>query len=371
MMRPILLNATAIGPRPDGISTYAVELLRSLAALDSGLAFRVLLNEAARERLRTAVLPAGTEVEWASAALSPHLGSRGNLARRLHAEWQAWRRRHALVVALSPLEAPVWGAPSVVTVHDLTPLQLPHHHPRQRHFYKRALPPALRRAVRLIVPSRSTRDALVARFQVDAGRVRVIPHGSPVPLRTGPRGAREGQQIVCIGRPGPVKNLETLLRAFIDVHQRVPGRLVLAGVGVEASRWSALPLGPLNGRVRFVPDLSDDEKVSMIDDAALLVDASMDEGFGFPALEAMSRGCPVAAASTGALPEVCGDAAEYFDPGDVGGLAALLTRVLPDAERRAEMSARGRLRAESFSWERAARAHVEVYEEALRETERP
>jgi glycosyltransferase involved in cell wall biosynthesis len=168
-----------------------------------------------------------------------------------------------------------------------------------------------------------------------------------------------------------VKNLETLLRAFIRVQDRVPARLVLAGVGVEASRWSALPLAPLNGRVRFLPHLSEEDKVRLIDEAAVLVDASMDEGFGFPALEAMSRGCPVLAAHTGALPEVCGDAAEYFDPRDVDSLAAALTRVVPDAARRAEMSARGRERAQGFSWERAARAHLEVFEEALRETARP
>ncbi|HET8645626.1 MAG TPA: glycosyltransferase, partial [Vicinamibacteria bacterium] len=132
-----------------------------------------------------------------------------------------------------------------------------------------------------------------------------------------------------------------------------------------------LPLAPLNGRVRFVPDLSDADKVALIDRAALLVDASMDEGYGFPVLEAMSRGCPVAAARTGALPEVCGEAAEYFDPRDAGSLASVLTRLLPDEQRLAELSRRGRQRAETFSWERAARAHLEVYEEALGETARP
>jgi glycosyltransferase involved in cell wall biosynthesis len=370
-MSTVLLNATAIGPRPDGISTYAVQLLQGLAAIDTDVRFRVLFNEAARERLRAVPLPAGAEIVWAGAAVSPHRGSRGHLMRRLHAEWSAWRHRGGLVAALSPLEAPFSGAPSVVTVHDLTPLHLPDHHPRQRHFYRTVLPPALRRASRLIVPSSSTREALVARYGLDARRIRVIPHGSPVPLRAPDAPLQPGRHIVCIGRPDPVKNLETLLRAFISVHDRVPGNLVLAGVGVQASQWSTLPLAPLNGRVRFVPDLSDEDKVRLIDDAALLVDASMDEGFGFPALEAMSRGCPVAAARTGALPEVCGDAAEYFEPRDVDGLAALLARVLPDAGRRAELSARGRRRAESFSWERSARAHLDVFEEALRETARP
>jgi glycosyltransferase involved in cell wall biosynthesis len=370
-MDTVLLNATAIGPHPDGISTYAVQLLQGLGALDEGERFHIVFNEAARERLAGVSLPKRAQVEWASGALSPHRGSGGHLRRRLYAEWLSWRDRHRLQIALSALEAPLSGAPSVVTVHDLTPLQLPDHHPRQRHFYRSVLPPALRRACRLIVPSSSTRDALVERYRLDGGRIRVIPHGSPVPLR-GPQTANgTARSIVCIGRPDPVKNLETLLRAFIRVHDVVPGRLVLAGVGVEASRWSALPLAPLNGRVRFVPHLSDEEKVTLIDEAALLVDASMDEGFGFPVLEAMSRGCPVAAARTGALPEVCGDAAEYFDPRDVDSLAEVLTRVLPDSERRAAMSARGRERAESFSWERAGRAHLEVFEEALRETARP
>jgi glycosyltransferase involved in cell wall biosynthesis len=200
-MRTVLLNATAIGPRPDGISTYALQLLRGLAALDTTVPFRVLLNEAARERLRE--VPPGGRAGG---------GQRGRLAapreRRQPAAARArgmggWRTRPG--GALSPLEAPLLGPPSVVTVHDLTPLHFPDDHPRQRHFYRRLLPPALRRAARLVVPSASTREALLARYGLAGERIRVILHGPPVPLRTAPppqgrtggrlhRAARRGEE---------------------------------------------------------------------------------------------------------------------------------------------------------------------------------
>lgn len=364
MRRTVVVNATAIGRRPDGISTYAVELLRALAVAECDLRFHLVVTEAARRRLDDVHLPPGWTVEWTSAALAPDRGTRGHLLRRLHAERLAYRRRRDLLFALSPLEAPLQGGTRVVTVHDLLPLELPQHHPRQRHLYRWLLGPALRRAAHLIVPSRSTAEALVRRYGLPAERIRVVPHGSPVPLRAESPPAPRGF-VLCIGRPDPVKNMLALLRAFVQVPERLPHGLILAGVGVRPEAWR-VPLAALNGRVRFLSEVSEPEKLRLIDGAALLVDASLSEGFGFPALEAMSRGCPVAAARSGALPEVCGDAVEYFDPHDVGGLADLLARLLGDPGRRAELSRRGRRRAEGFSWAASARNHISVFEEALR-----
>jgi alpha-1,3-rhamnosyl/mannosyltransferase len=336
MRRTVVVNATAIGRRPDGISTYAVELLRALAVAECDLRFHLVVTEAARRRLDDVHLPPGWTVEWTSAALAPDRGTRGHLLRRLHAERLALRRRRDLLFALSPLEAPLQGGTRVVTVHDLLPLELPQHHPRQRHLYRWLLGPALRRAAHLIVPSRSTAEALVRRYGLPAERIRVVPHGSPVPLRAESPPAPRGF-VLCIGRPDPVKNMLALLRAFVQVPERLKHGLILAGVGVRPEAWR-VPLAALNGRVRFLSE----------------------------ALEAMSRGCPVAAARSGALPEVCGDAVEYFDPHDVGGLADLLARLLGDPGRRAELSRRGRRRAEGFSWAASARNHISVFEEALR-----
>ena len=96
--------------------------------------------------------------------------------------------------------------------------------------------------------------------------------------------------------------------------------------------------------------------------AGCLALPSLHEGFGLTPLEAMSCGCPVVASDAGAIPEVVGDAALTVDPLDEAALASALGDVLTDESRRKEMIAHGLNRAGLFSWERAARETLQVYE---------
>jgi len=100
------------------------------------------------------------------------------------------------------------------------------------------------------------------------------------------------------------------------------------------------------------------ELVSLYRRAAALVFPSLYEGFGLPPLEALACGCPVASSDAGSLPEVLGDAAVLFDPGDASAISAGVAEAL---ERADELSALGPPRAAAFTWEATARAHDEVY----------
>jgi len=93
---------------------------------------------------------------------------------------------------------------------------------------------------------------------------------------------------------------------------------------------------------------------------------SVYEGFGLPVLEAMACGTPVVSSNRSSLPELGGDAARYFDPYNVDEIAAAIREVWGDAERRQGMRARGLAQAARFSWERAARETLAVYEGLLR-----
>ena len=115
----------------------------------------------------------------------------------------------------------------------------------------------------------------------------------------------------------------------------------------------------------FCGYVSDDALKALIDRALCLIYPSFYEGFGLPPLEAMARGCPVISSNTSALPETCGDAATYCDPGRPQSLASAIKSVTCDDALRASMSERGRERAATFTWSSAAACVKRVIESRL------
>jgi glycosyltransferase involved in cell wall biosynthesis len=99
--------------------------------------------------------------------------------------------------------------------------------------------------------------------------------------------------------------------------------------------------------------------------AEAVVQPSLYEGFGLPPLEAMAAGCPTVVSRTASLPEVCGDAALYFDPLDSGSIAEAVLRLLSQPELRATLRCRGLERARHFTWDRSAAAVLTVLEGLL------
>jgi glycosyltransferase involved in cell wall biosynthesis len=88
---------------------------------------------------------------------------------------------------------------------------------------------------------------------------------------------------------------------------------------------------------------------------------SLYEGFGIPPLEAMSHGCPVVCSNTSSIPEVVGDAGEYFDPVDTGSMREAIEHVVGSDSHRNLLIAKGYERLKSFSWDRCAAETLDVY----------
>ena len=106
--------------------------------------------------------------------------------------------------------------------------------------------------------------------------------------------------------------------------------------------------------------VTDAELRALYDNAECFVYPSFYEGFGLPPLEAMTCGCPVVASRAASLPEVCGEAAVYCDPGDPADIARALDEVLENAEFRSELRRRGEMRAARFTWSRSAQALLDL-----------
>jgi glycosyltransferase involved in cell wall biosynthesis len=274
-------------------------------------------------------------------------------------------REHADLVhapnCFLPLARPCMG---VVTIHDLAFEVFPEDFSRRTGWkYRTFAGRAARSAQRVICVSGYTAADVVRRYGVDEARVRVIPNAPSLPIGDEPV-PDDGPYLLAVGDLRPKKNLLRLVQAFRVLRREgLEHRLVLAGVdGGEGDLVRAAAGGePL----RLTGYLSDVRLDALMRGADALVHPSLYEGFGLVLVEAMVRGVPVAAARATALPETGGDAAEYFDPLDVGDMAAAIGRVVGDRARHAELARRGRERAGRLSWADSAALTAAVYEEML------
>lgn len=266
---------------------------------------------------------------------------------------------------------PAGRRPEVITVHDCWCAR----HPETCGPDVRALFPAARRAVRrgAWVHVGTEHMAHEAREVLGAERVAVVPFGVDAVDRSAlgppPRQLAGAPYLLALGTLDPRKNLDALVAAFgagggpAAAHPSL--RLVLAGPdgpatpAVEAA-IGALPPDVADRVVRLGP-VDDATRWSLLAGAAALAYPSLYEGYGFPALEAMSVGTPVVTAAVGGLPEVVGDAAVLVDPTDRDGLAAALLRILDDGALRATLAARGRERAAARSWAATAEGLVALW----------
>ena len=277
---------------------------------------------------------------------------------------------------------PTRRAARVVTVHDLTSVRFPEMCDDYTLRFPALVRAALQEGAWVHTPSRFVAEEVVDLLGADPERVRPVHHGVPpiptaasaaAPGLTG-RGTRltsespvEGPYVLALGTVEPRKDLPTLLRAFDRVADQVDDvRLVVAGAdgwGADAFQ-AALDSSGHRDRVMRLGYLSVAERWALMGRATVYAYPSLYEGFGLPALEAMSVGVPVLTTRAGALPEVVGDAALMVEPGDADGMASALRRLLTDESVRRRLVDAGRRRVEGYSWPKAAAGLAALYAEA-------
>jgi glycosyltransferase involved in cell wall biosynthesis len=241
--------------------------------------------------------------------------------------------------------------PAAVSLLDIQHLFYPEFFSRAERLYRRyAYGLSLRESRTVIAISKHVKESLVERMGLEADRVEVIHLGLDHELFRPGDEPRE-PFLLYPANPWPHKNHERLFEAFTRLRrERSELRLVLTGSGLE--RLSCPPGVEVRGRVPR------GQLASLYRRAAALVFPSLYEGFGQPPLEAMASACPVACSTAGAIPEVCGNAARYFDPLSVDEMVEAVLTVLADPDRLTEG---GLQRAGAFTWDACARSHDQVY----------
>ena len=332
-----------------GSETYARELVRALGRVGE-LDYRVfkptIVEDVEGQTIRA--YPArrsmrGRVFAMARTAVAPRAVRR---ELRLH-ELDAIH--FPLTVMLPRVERP----PAVVSLLDIQHVFFPEFFSRAELAYRRVVYGwSLRRAHTIVAISGHVKETLVERMEIEPDRIEVIHLGLDHDLFR-PHGAEQRRPFLLYpANPWPHKNHARLFEAFRRVRQSRPElRLVLTGTGLE--RLAPFPQGvEARGRV------SREDLAELYRTASALVFPSLYEGFGQPPLEAMASGTPVAVSRAGSLPEVCGNAALYFEPTSVDEITEAVLAVLDRPE---QLTQRGLERASRFTWDATARRHDEVY----------
>jgi glycosyltransferase involved in cell wall biosynthesis len=352
-----------------GTETYALSLLAALSQLDKCNAYYVFVNREAAQ------WDVPEQPGFRKVVCPIHARSR-----LLRYAWEQFilplqAKRYGLDLMHSPGYVQPLRLPckSVVTIPDLNFHNLHDSLPLVRravlHFFVRQ---SARRADYVLTISQASRDQIISVLGVPARKV-AVTHLAAKEL-TAPAVEFDALSkmlhiqkpyILALSSRSPHKNMLRLIEAFAIIRERgfVEARLILAGHPPrgKSSLDELVKRKSLGDYVGFTGYVSDEVLASLYAHAELFVFPSLYEGFGIPVLEAFTYGVPVALSHAASLPEIGGDAASYFDPRDVQGMAATMMELLCNKELRAQQTERGRERASLFTWESTARATLEAY----------
>ena len=167
--------------------------------------------------------------------------------------------------------------------------------------------------------------------------------------------------VFAVGTVQPRKNYARLAAAVRQLNDAgIDVSLVIAGKpGWRASEVEAA-VALTGARVHWLGYVPESDLPAIYGGAIVTCQPSLFEGFGMPAIEAMASGSPLVAASSGALPEICGEAATLVDPHDVDAITKGLREIITRPELRSTQVARGLARSASFSWQSCALETLEI-----------
>ena len=349
--RTLFINGKFLAQRTTGVQRFAHGLIM---ALDENLGVEpdqkppVLLLPPGAKRLRL------KKIEQRECGLVPLLPT----------VWEQtclpWAARNGVLLCLTG-SAPVLGRVVIPTIHDAAVYLHP-----EAYSWKFVL---WYRFLFLILTSKAPVNFTVSHSSaVDLERFlpgrefRIVPNSAEHILSHDAdnsildrSGLERGRYFLAVGSQNLTKNIDFLVKAYLESRLGPNIRLVLVG-GRNVQVFSNTSANIDVPGLFCVGAISDRELRALYESALALVFPSVFEGFGIPPLEAMICGCPVLASNASSIPEVCGDAALYFDPRNVGTLVQALLTIVENLELRSELVSKGHSRSVQYSWSHSSDA---------------
>jgi glycosyltransferase involved in cell wall biosynthesis len=346
----IVINGRFLTQRVTGVQRYAHELLR---ALDTVIASNPEVEiTVLSPRMRDFMPPWRNLKHQAVGILQGHLWEQTELA--LHI-------RDAILFCpgnTAPLLSLRMAQRVVVCVHDLSYLYFPSAYDwRFRLLYQALIPAILRRADKIITVSNSEKSAIVSRFPNSISKVIAIQNGGLPATRYQIMEVTERREYVLyVGTLSRRKNFPNMLKVACELAARRKFRFIFVGSTPEGFEQTKQKI-PVELRpfITFAGQIDNTEDLMTIyKKAACFLFPSFYEASPLPPIEAMACGCPVVASNIPSLIERCGDAAIYCNPESTASIASAIERIMDDPSLRDDLTARGTIRAEKYTWEKCA-----------------
>lgn len=275
---------------------------------------------------------------------------------------------------------PIRAKHRLVTIHDVNHLALAGDFSLlQRIYAKRMMKTALKRSRKVITVSNFSKKEICKYLKAKPEKIEVIhpgvdhnfffPHEDGQSTQVKRKFKLPDSYFLFIGNVKPHKNVSGLIKGFWHVIDALDDtHLVIIGKkegflrGDQHSEELAKHL-KLQERVHFLGHVEEEYLPSLYRMSLATVFPSFYEGFGLPAIEAMCSGSPLAVSNVASLPEVCGDAAVYFDPHRPEEIGEVLKQLKVRQELSRELKEKGLKRSREFCWDKSAAAHLQIFEE--------
>jgi len=260
-----------------------------------------------------------------------------------------------------------WGAPSIITVHDIIALNSPEYcSPSNRLYFNLLLPRSILKASKIITMSHTVKEDILRKIKIKPEKIKVIYPGINDIFFRIPSGKNLANVkrkyllpekfILYVGNIEPKKNILRLIEAFENLIRRsdIPHSLVIAGKFAWKCKdvLQKISKNP-NTRILFTGYIEQSDLPALYTLADLFVFPSLYEGFGIPPLEAMACGTPVIVSNAGALPETTMGNALITDPLSVDSVASAMLNLIENTTLRNQLIEKGKHHVQQFKWDRA------------------
>lgn len=390
----LLLNGESLIRPLTGIGQYTRALIQHLGAPEIDCEVHCFRgNRVISGRAALAAMDRG---DTRSSALADRvLGTLHTVASRVAFPYRVHRRAASEAFRLAGRKLPSgtvyhepnyilkpFDGPRVVTVHDLSIVRYPEHHPRARvEYLGDNMHRSVHEASHVITDSELVRAEVIEHFGVRPDHVTAIHLGVDERFRPLPRdrivpildrqGLRPGKYLLSVGTLEPRKNLSRLLDAFERLPDGLRRQFPLAVVGARG--WHSetlerrLEVMAGRGEVHRLGYVRRGDLPALYSGAALFLFPSLYEGFGLPVLEAMACGTAVITSEGTTMDEFAAGAVALVDPTDAAGIGDEIEYLLTEVRRRAALSDLGLARSRELSWRDCARRHLGIYRRVINE----